>query len=75
MPRSETTEGVKTNVQAPMTWRGLAVFTALGTVGLAYYSKERERRINGKIFSFPSHKPFEFRRNVERRIKRVSHSV
>lgn len=41
----------KTDVQGPMTWKGLALFTALGTIGLAYYSKERERRINGKVIS------------------------
>lgn len=36
--------------QGPVTWKGLAVVTALGTLGLAYYSKERERRITGRFF-------------------------
>lgn len=54
IPQNET----KANVHGPMTWKGLALFTALGTAGLAYYSREREQRINGKvIFVFVSYFP------------------
>lgn len=48
-PGNEVPHGAERNTSGPVTWRGLALFTALGTGGLAYYSRERERRINGKV--------------------------
>lgn len=40
----------KTGSKGPVSWRGLALVGGLGTMGLVYYSHERERRIKGKVF-------------------------
>lgn len=40
-----------TTAGGPMSWKALAVFAAAGTAGLAYYSLEKQRRMEGKRFS------------------------
>jgi len=37
--------------QGPISWKALAVFCGIGTGGLAYYSIEKQRRMEGTLLS------------------------